>query len=85
MVARAARYTPWQSLCLVQVLANQVLLAREGIAGQFYLGASTGARVSQPDKALAAHAWLECGDEIISGIIGHKQYAVLARFSWSCG
>ncbi len=42
LVAAAARYTPWQSRCLVQVLVTQRLLAKRNIPGQFYLGVRRG-------------------------------------------
>lgn len=84
MVARAARHTPWDSLCLVQVLVSQMLLAQEGISGHFYLGAASSVKVDQEVDELTAHAWLQCGSEIVSGRLGHENYAALASFSWRC-
>jgi hypothetical protein len=85
LVASAAKYTPWQSLCLPQVLVTQKLLARRNIAGQFYLGV----RKDAPDESavgdpsgLAAHAWLDCGGYIVNGRAGHQSFTIVSTFSW---
>jgi len=80
-VSSAARFTPWQSTCLVQVLAAQRMLQQRGIAGAFYLGASTD---SSEDKkqVLSAHAWLKCDNNFIIGEPGHERFTVVSTFSW---
>lgn len=91
LVAAAARYTPWQSLCLVQVLVVQRELVKRHIPGQFYLGVVKGADVveegaeSAEDAAtdLAAHAWLQCGEEIVNGGAGHERFTIVSTFSWA--
>jgi hypothetical protein len=82
LVASAAKYTPWQSPCLTQVLAVQRLLARRGIPGQFYLGVRKRAGKEMGCEALQAHAWLQCGDLIVSGGAGHEEFTVVSTFSW---
>jgi hypothetical protein len=82
LVAAAARYTPWQSPCLVQVLVTQRLLAKRKIPGQFYLGVRRGHEGSDDPTAISAHAWLQCGDEIVNGAAGHEQYTAVSAFSW---
>lgn len=82
LVAAAARYTPWQSLCLTQVLVTQRLLARRGIAGQFYLGVRRGCELTDDPTGLSAHAWLQCGDEIVNGAAGHERFTVVSTFRW---
>ena len=80
-VRTAVRFTPWQSTCLVQVLAAQRMLQQRGVAGVFYLGAAnSGAEDEAP--GFLAHAWLKCGDEFITGESGHQQYTVVSAFSW---
>jgi hypothetical protein len=85
LVASAAKYTPWQSLCLPQVLVTQRLLARRNIPGQFYLGVRKGVpgelAVEDP-SGLAAHAWLDCGGYIVNGGAGHQGFTVVSTFSW---
>ena len=81
-VRTAANFTPWESTCLVQVLAAQRLLQKRGIAGVFYLGATnTGASDEAP--GFLAHAWLKCDGEFITGEPGHRNYTVISSFSWS--
>lgn len=82
LVATAARYTPWQSRCLVQVLVTQRLLARRGIAGQFYLGVRKGCETSGDPTGFAAHAWLQCGDQIVNGAAGHEHFKILSTYRW---
>ena len=82
LVASAASATPWQSLCLVQVLVVQRLLARRNIPGQFYLGVRTGAGDGADPTGLSAHAWLQCGDCIVNGGAGHEAFTVVSTFSW---
>ena len=81
-VRTAAQFTPWDSACLVQVLAAQRMLQQRGIAGVFYLGATT-----QWDEAskpgLSAHAWLKCGHDFITGETGHHRFTVVSAFSWN--
>ena len=53
---------PWMNaLCLPRAMAVQAMLRRRGIASRFCLGAARDGQV------LAAHAWVELGDEIIIG------------------
>jgi hypothetical protein len=82
LVAAASRCTPWQSLCLTQVLVAQRLLARRHIPGQFYLGVRRGCELTDDPTGLSAHAWLQCGDDIVNGKAGHQQFTVLSTFSW---
>ena len=80
-VQTASRFTPWQSACLVQVLAAQRLLQKRGVGGSFYLGA---VRETEPSEeaGMSAHAWLKCGNEFITGEAGHERFVSLTAFSW---
>lgn len=80
-VARAARFTPWLSTCLVQALVTQQFLAKEGIAGRFHLGVRFSDKSSEGDFGLFAHAWLECGDQVVNGQSG-RRYTRMSSFSW---
>lgn len=82
LVAASGRVTPWQSLCLTQVLVVQRLLAARGIPGQFYLGVRRGCERTDDPTGLSAHAWLQCGDTIVNGRAGHEQFTVVSTFSW---
>ncbi len=78
-VKAAARHTPWESACLAQAIAAQKLLHRRRIPGVIYLGVAN--NETSPDK-LKAHAWLRCGDTILTGAAGHRQFKVVSTFSW---
>jgi hypothetical protein len=77
-VCAAAHYTPWKSVCLQQAVAAQWMLKRRHIAGTLYLGVSK--NEAKPMK-LAAHAWLRCGNLILTGRESHRQFTVVAKFS----
>ena len=81
-VRAASRHTPWKSTCLVQVLTAQRMLQRRKIPGAFYLGAVTGL-ADENSTGMAAHAWLKCDQEFITGEQGHQPFAVLSCFSWT--
>lgn len=82
LVATAARFTPWRSVCLTQVLVTQRLLAKREIPGQFYLGVRRGCEFTDDPAGLSAHAWLQCGDVIVNGAAGHENFSVVSSFSW---
>jgi hypothetical protein len=77
-VESAANYTPWKSVCLPQAVAAQWMLKRRRIAGTLYLGLARDE--SKPGK-FAAHAWLRCGNIILTGRDGHRQFTVVGTFS----
>jgi hypothetical protein len=78
-VCSAASYTPWKSVCLPQAVAAQWMLKRRHIVGTVYLGVAKDE--TKPEK-LAAHAWLCCGNMILTGAEGHRKFTVVATFSW---
>lgn len=77
-VLSAANNTPWKSVCLPQAVAGQWMLKRRRIATTLYLGV---AKADAKPEQLAAHAWLRCGEAIITGRAGHRQFTVVATFS----
>jgi hypothetical protein len=77
-VRSAANNTPWESRCLAQAVAGQWMLKRRHIAGTLYLGVAKDE--TKPEK-LGAHAWLRCGNIILTGQEGHKKFTVVAAFS----
>lgn len=78
-VRAAAARTPWESTCLVQALAGMAMLQVRGILGTLYLGVAHNAVGSE---RLAAHAWLSCGNAVLTGDTAREQYAVISSFSW---
>jgi hypothetical protein len=70
-VETASRIVPTGRNCLVRAIAGRHLLARHGFPGRVRIGIGK----NSPDR-LMAHAWLECGELIITG--AHEQdFAVL--------
>jgi hypothetical protein len=79
-VRAAASYTPWTSTCLVQALAAAVLLRRHRIDGTLYLGV---AREDDTPEGLTAHAWLRCGEVVLTGAAERARYTPVASFATS--
>ena len=77
-VRSAAGWTPWGSVCLPQATAAKWMLKRRNIPATVYLGVMKDE--SRPEK-LAAHAWVRCGEFILTGAKGHQQYTVVSKFS----
>lgn len=61
-INRVALRVPWRSDCLVQALAGQQWLAREGIASEIVVGTA-----KQADGSFLSHAWLRYGTRIVLG------------------
>lgn len=71
-IPRMAARVPWRSDCLVQALAAQRWLERQGIGSTIHIGVR-----SDGDRSLDAHAWLTAGDRVVvGGDVG--QYARLS-------
>lgn len=77
-VRTAANHTPWRSVCLPQAVAGQWMLRRRRIAATLYLGV---AKESASSPGLVAHAWLRCGDQILTGASKRRQYTVVTSFA----
>ena len=75
-VETAARHVPWNSRCLAQALAAWRMLGRRGIAGTIYFGVQ-----QNPARPFDAHAWLRCGDRLVTGGEPGEQFKVLVNFS----
>ena len=76
-VRTMARRTPWNSNCLAQAIAAKRMLRRRRIACTLYLGLAKDAK-----DELAAHAWLRCGNRILTGGRSSQwQYTVVSTFS----
>lgn len=76
IVLQAARYTPWESKCLVQALTAQKMLKKLDISTTLYLGVN-----KDGENNMLAHAWLRCGEYIVTGGNQKDGYVVVAKFS----
>ncbi len=63
-IRRAARYSPWESSCLVQSIAGKMMLKCRKIPATIYFGV---AKAEKGNKKLKAHAWLRSGNIILTG------------------
>jgi hypothetical protein len=75
-IDRAGYYMPWKSTCLVRAITGKFMLRRRRISNTLYLGVAW----DEP-HAMAAHAWLCCGNRIVTGAREKERFAVVAAFS----
>jgi len=61
-IPRVADRLPWRTDCLVQALAAERWLSRNGVTTHLVIGAR-----KEREARLDAHAWLEAGDRIVTG------------------
>ena len=76
-VQTAASRTPWESACLVQALTGMIMLVRRGGNATLYLGV---AKDENDAEAMTAHAWLRCGNVILTGAGGVERFSVISSF-----
>lgn len=81
-VRRMADHTPWASTCLAQAMAAQNMLGRRGIGSTVYLGL---ARHRYRIGGLEAHAWLRCGDTILTGEEEMGDFQTLVSYALDAG
>jgi hypothetical protein len=75
LINLAAWFLPGETVCLPRAIAAQAILRRLGMGATLYYGAATVA-----ERGLAAHAWLQDGDEVIVGQTDGQEYLTLARY-----
>jgi hypothetical protein len=71
-VETAGRIVPTGNNCLVKAIAAREMLARRGVGSRLRLGIAK----NSPD-ILLGHAWLECGDRIVTGEGEYRRYAAM--------
>lgn len=71
---RAIKYAFFKSKCYDQALATTFMLKRRRISSTIYFG------LHKEGEQLLAHAWVRCGDKIISGKLGQERFTPLAWF-----
>ena len=73
-VAWAVETIGANALCLPRALAAHAMLRRRGVASRLCLG------VARKDEAIAAHAWVEVGDDKIAGEMEAEDYTCIAAY-----
>jgi len=72
-----ARYTPWESKCLVQAIMTKTLLKFYHIPYILHLGTKMTNDTKEP---IQAHAWIKVGAWVITGRKGHSAFAIVSSF-----
>lgn len=79
-VAVMSRYTPWKSKCLVQAITAHNMLLRRGIASTIYFGVAR-----ESESTLAAHAWLKCGEMVVTGDQSRERFSTVMQIGYPPG
>ena len=75
-VSVAASHVSWRSDCFPQTIAARMLLKRYGYTSIIHIGVE-----HVVDDELAGHAWLTCGEIVVTGGADLDRYTELHRFS----
>jgi hypothetical protein len=76
VVNLVSRHTPWKSKCLVKALTAQIMIKRRKSSSTVYLGVA-----KDENKKLIAHAWLRCGNNVITGEDERTCFTQVAKFA----
>jgi hypothetical protein len=74
-VTRAARYAPFNAVCLPQAMAARAMLERRGVKSVMYFGAAKGT-----EKPFDGHAWLDAAGVEVTGYPVAENFAEIACF-----
>jgi hypothetical protein len=74
-IIRAVKYVLFASKCYDQALATTFMLKKRKLSSTIYFG------LHKEAGQLLAHAWVRCGDKIVSGKLGHERFTPVAWFS----
>lgn len=75
-IIRVDRYTPWRKTCFTKAFTAKILLKRANIPSTLYLGVA-----KDSSNNMIAHAWLRCGDLIITGKEQMPKFTPVAFFT----
>jgi hypothetical protein len=74
-IRRSSRYTLHNSKCYDQALTAKALLSQIGLPATIYFGLA-----KESSNQLSAHAWVRCGNKIITGKAGMERFTIIACF-----
>lgn len=77
-VRTAAANLPWSSTCLTQAVAGALMLSRSGVGPTLSVGVAKDGRAP---NCLIAHAWLRCGEAVLTGETEEDRFVELATFA----
>ena len=71
-----SNFTPWESKCLVRAFTAHIILQMLKIPSTLYFGMA-----KTDSNKLLAHAWLRCGDFMITGDREREGFKSVAQFA----
>lgn len=77
IVGQVARFTPWESKCLVQAILARLMCGWYRTPYVLHLGVT---RSGAAGKPLKAHAWLSVGRWIVVGGEGSRAFTVVSTY-----
>ena len=77
-ILRAARRSPWRTMCFEQAITARMMLRRRNIKSVIFFGVNINSE--KQDEKMTAHAWLICSDFTVTGGKNNNQFAVVGRF-----
>lgn len=77
LIGSLSRRLPFQVTCLMQAAAARSLLTRRGVPCTVYIGV---APRRDDGRNVNAHAWLQCGERIITGRAEARNFRAMTSF-----
>ena len=75
-VRRASRYNIIKPKCFTEAIVAKKLLNKKKIPSTLYLGVA-----KDKQQKMIAHAWLRCGNIIVTGKKGMERFTVVSKFA----
>ena len=75
-IRAAANNVPWRSNCFPQTIAARMILRRQGYASTIHLGVE-----KSGEGGIAGHAWLTCGEAVVTGGKELDRYTEMHRIN----
>lgn len=77
IIEQVARFTPWESKCLVQAILARLMCRYYRLPYVLHLGVTRNQAQGSP---LKAHAWLSVGRWVIVGREGHQAFTIVSTY-----
>ena len=75
-IIRASRIVPWRCKCYEQAIGAKMVLRGYGLETTMYYGVA-----KDINNQLIAHAWIRCGNYIVTGRPGMKRFTIVGTFA----
>ncbi len=74
---RAAKRSPWRTMCFEQALTARIMLRLRNIKSVVFFGVN---RHYNSEETMKAHAWLICSGFAVTGGANNSDYTTIGRF-----